>query len=126
MLQASRHFRSPFARAAGNMSAPVLAKLQTRPAETVFGWSVDTTAAWYVARDINNLAGAEQAYAAACAQLGAANRSKVMRRLRVVDAFRAINARRASLRRARQALAASQAAAAALPATSSLDALRAS
>jgi hypothetical protein len=86
-------------------------KLTIRPAAQVLGWSDDQKAAFCLARDTQNLAGAEAGYRAACAALGRANRLRsVMRGYWQAHAMRQINAARASLRRARAALAASVAA----------------
>jgi hypothetical protein len=114
-MNAAAH-HSPFARNARSMANPLAGVPLYRPVATVLGWTDAEKAAWCIARDRGNLAAAEANYAAACADLGAANRSKVMRRIRQGNALRAINTRRAALRRARAALAASLAAATGLAA----------
>lgn len=108
------HLHSPFARNPAMLANPLAGIPLVRPVAQVLGWTEQQKAAWCVVRDANNLAGAEQAYASACANLGHANRRKSMRRVWVANAFRAINVQRAALRRAHKALAASQIALAAL------------
>ena len=87
-----------------------------RPVHTVLGWTEAQKATFCLARDRNNLASAELAYAGACAGLAAANKMGGMKRFWQAKAFRSINQARAALRRARAALAATLAAAPALAA----------
>lgn len=108
-----------------NITAPVIA-FSVRPAAGLLPWSDREKADWCVVRDTNNLACSERGYAAACAALGDANRTKgPMRRFWQAKAFRAINAARASLGRCRAALAASLNAVAELPLAVAADLLSA-
>ena len=89
------------------LASPMASIPLFRPVHTVLGWTDAQKAEFCVERDRNNLVMAEQAYTAARAGLGAANRMGGMKRFWQAKAMRHLNSARASLRAARRALAAS-------------------
>ena len=91
------------------VTAPLVV-FTSRPATDVLGWSAAQKAAFALETAHASVASTIENYAAACASLGRANRTKgTMKRIWQTRAFQLINARRRQMREARAALAAAMA-----------------
>ncbi len=80
------------------ITAPLVV-FTSRPASDVLAWTEAQKATFALQTAQNNVASAAEAYTAACASLGRANRTKgTMRRFWQAKAFRLINDRRRQMR----------------------------